>query len=95
MSEITMEMAMRDDVLSKMVPSDVRILISRAEKTEDRANKYKEAFKWLDAYWATDPDMPLPKICPVCNGAHDDWDYWRCRDNAWDLYEKERAEAEL
>jgi hypothetical protein len=41
MSEITMEMARCDDVLERMVPSDVRQLIGRAEKAEVENLKLK------------------------------------------------------
>ena len=41
MSEITMEMARCDDVLERMVPSDVRQLIGRAEKAEAENLKLK------------------------------------------------------
>jgi hypothetical protein len=47
MSEITMEMARCDDVLERMVPSDVRQLIGRAERAEARFNAIESA--WQDA----------------------------------------------
>jgi hypothetical protein len=43
MSEITMEMARCDDVLEKMVPSDVRQLIGRAEKAEAKLKRIQQA----------------------------------------------------
>ena len=47
MSEITMEMARCDDVLERMVPSDVRQLIGRAEKAEARVKELEATLKTL------------------------------------------------
>ena len=47
MSEITMEMARCDDVLERMVPSDVRQLIGRAERAEALVKAIESA--WQDA----------------------------------------------
>jgi hypothetical protein len=41
-SEITMEMARCDDVLERMVPSDVRQLIGRAEKAEAKLRRIEQ-----------------------------------------------------
>jgi hypothetical protein len=47
MSEITMEMARCDDVLERMVPSDVRQIIGRAERAEALVKAIESA--WQDA----------------------------------------------
>jgi hypothetical protein len=47
MSEITMEMARCDDVLERMVPSDVRQIIGRVERAEARFKEIESA--WQDA----------------------------------------------
>ena len=49
MSEITMEMARCDDVLERMVPSDVRQLIGRAERAEARVEELEATLKNLAA----------------------------------------------
>jgi len=55
MSEITMEMARCDDVLERMVPSDVRQLIGRAEKAEARSKEIESA--WQDAELRADKNL--------------------------------------
>jgi len=55
MSEITMEMARCDDVLERMVPSDVRQLIVRAERAEARVKAIESA--WQDAELRADKNL--------------------------------------
>ena len=55
MSEITMEMARCDDVLERMVPSDVRQLIGRAERAEARSKEIESA--WQDAELRADTNL--------------------------------------
>ena len=55
MNEITMEMARCDDVLERMVPSDVRQLIGRAERAEARVKEIESA--WQDAELRADKNL--------------------------------------
>lgn len=92
---LTLELrAQKAEVELQRMSDDLDTLHGVKEEYRHKCDRASKAFKWLDAYWATDPDAPLKKICPVCSRDSDEYDCDQCHDNAWDHYTKARKELE-
>lgn len=61
MSEIDFYFATRDDCLQRMVPSDLRAIISERDKLREEKNELLKALDEVTDFWCVGAEAPSPE----------------------------------